>query len=390
MKNKVLIISLGSDIFVPPGTEISGGQAVFARNLASNLASEYDVTVMTLLFSMFRKSYRPKKFKVHELPLAISKIDAFSLWENFDSIKSKAIKILESFILDQYIVISIYWISGYVLLELPSFSPIKWFHSYASYGIQKINSVDYFDRSDYFKRRIEVEKEIAKCASYIWTISQYEKELIIKYFSLPVEKLLKLPRVVENKRFFFKSVKKSKLKWDIIFIGRLDIAKGVYDIPLILKHLRCQESYRIMIVGGSPKKILEYQKWFQMNFPSVYTKHKITFSCSINHEKIPDLIRKSATVLIPSHYELFGNVALEAISCGVPVVASRVGGLPELVKEDVFGLLFDLGNFSQAADCLEYLLKSPSSWVRFRNKIMNSCHFEYTWENLIPKIREVL
>jgi glycosyltransferase involved in cell wall biosynthesis len=65
---------------------------------------------------------------------------------------------------------------------------------------------------------------------------------------------------------------------------------------------------------------------------------------------IEDIVPCADLVLLPSEYESFGLAALEAMACGVPVVASRSGGLVELIEDDVTGFLAGVGDVQTMAD----------------------------------------
>ncbi len=71
-----------------------------------------------------------------------------------------------------------------------------------------------------------------------------------------------------------------------------------------------------------------------------------------------ELLPQADLFALPSEYESFGLAALEAMSCGVPVVASDVGGIPEVVKHGETGLLYPLGNIEALAQAIEQILRS--------------------------------
>ena len=68
----------------------------------------------------------------------------------------------------------------------------------------------------------------------------------------------------------------------------------------------------------------------------------------------------SDVLLLPSELESFGLVALEAMACEVPVIATRVGGIPEVVRDGVDGFLYDVGDVRSMADGCLHILTRPS------------------------------
>jgi N-acetyl-alpha-D-glucosaminyl L-malate synthase BshA len=76
-------------------------------------------------------------------------------------------------------------------------------------------------------------------------------------------------------------------------------------------------------------------------------------------DNVPDLMGCADVMLLPSEFESFGLVALEAMSCEVPVVATNVGGIPEVVKHGETGFLGELGNVHQMGEQVLAILKDP-------------------------------
>ncbi|MCI0614630.1 glycosyltransferase, partial [bacterium] len=76
-------------------------------------------------------------------------------------------------------------------------------------------------------------------------------------------------------------------------------------------------------------------------------------------DNVPTLMGCADVFLLPSEFESFGLVALEAMSCEVPVVATNVGGIPEVVKHGETGFLGELGNVNQMAEQVLTILKNP-------------------------------
>jgi N-acetyl-alpha-D-glucosaminyl L-malate synthase BshA len=76
------------------------------------------------------------------------------------------------------------------------------------------------------------------------------------------------------------------------------------------------------------------------------------------------LLSISDILLLPSELESFGLVALEAMACEVPVIATRVGGIPEVVRDGVDGFLYDVGNINSMADGCLSILSNPEVRAR--------------------------
>jgi glycogen(starch) synthase len=142
----------------------------------------------------------------------------------------------------------------------------------------------------------------------------------------------------------------------VLFVGRLERVKG---ISLFLKaaKLVVQEcpTTRFLVAGA--------------NHPGLPLAEidELIRNCSLqNHveqlgqvpwHELISLYQNASVCVVPSHYESFGLVALEAMACGVPVIAARAGGLPEIVEDGMTGLLVPAGDAPALANAIVSLLK---------------------------------
>lgn len=91
---------------------------------------------------------------------------------------------------------------------------------------------------------------------------------------------------------------------------------------------------------------------------------------------------------MPSHYESFGMVALEAMACGTPVVASQVGGLAFLVQDGVNGLVVPDDDPNLLADRLELLIRQPELREKLGRQAAAYAQ-EYAWEKIAQRMLQV-
>ncbi len=133
-----------------------------------------------------------------------------------------------------------------------------------------------------------------------------------------------------------------------LFLGRLSPEKGAQTI---VPGWRAEHG-RLVVAGGGPQAPA-----LRSVAPS-----SVEFLGPVSFDDVPEVIRGARAVLIPSvSYETFGRSILEAYAAGVPVIASRTGGIPEVVQDGVTGLLVPPADGVQWAQAVERLLDDPES-----------------------------
>ena len=97
------------------------------------------------------------------------------------------------------------------------------------------------------------------------------------------------------------------------------------------------------------------------------------------------MISAAEAVVVPSQYESFGMVALEAMACGTPVVASQVGGLAYLVQDGITGYTVPVDEPDELARKLTSILEDPALHQRLGTQAIKVAQ-DYAWEKIAQKL----
>lgn len=138
----------------------------------------------------------------------------------------------------------------------------------------------------------------------------------------------------------------------LIHISNFRPLKRVEDVLGIFAIVRKQFKSRLLMVGDGPER--PKAEWLGN---TLGVANDVLFVGKQND--MSQLLAVSDILLLPSELESFGLVALEAMACEVPVIATRVGGIPEVVRDGVDGFLYDVGDVASMADGCLSILKTP-------------------------------
>ena len=139
----------------------------------------------------------------------------------------------------------------------------------------------------------------------------------------------------------------------ILFVGRLHPVKGVQYLlqAMQMVHEEVPGAKLILVGDGEERESLEKLT------DSLGIRECVEFVGGVPHEKIPDYMHHADVFVLPSLSEGFGIVNLEAMACGLPIVATRVGGIPDIIEDGTNGYLVDTMNQEQLAEALLKLLQ---------------------------------
>ena len=137
--------------------------------------------------------------------------------------------------------------------------------------------------------------------------------------------------------------------------GRVQYEKGFQVLARAISSLRSRVPDVECIIAGRGSYLPELQS--QVDIEGV--NDIVQLIGFVTDVKLRDLVHRAGCVVIPSLYEPFGIVALEALAGGAPLIAARTGGLAELLAGTGAGLLFEPGNAVELAVCIERVLGDP-------------------------------
>ena len=230
-------------------------------------------------------------------------------------------------------------------------------------------------------------------ADRVIVCSHSMKDEICNHFNLPREKVDIIPNAIDASKYDI-PVDRGAVRqrygvgWGeklILCVGRLVPQKGVEyfirAIPLIAK--KYPEAKFIIVGEGWSRDLLEEEARASGH------ANKITFTGFASDKQVIELMTSADTLVVPSIYEPFGIVALEGMATGVPVVASRVGGLAEVIDHDKTGIFVYPRSPESLAWGIDKVLSDPDNAKMLTKNAKEKLHKAYSWEAVAMKTVEV-
>jgi glycosyltransferase involved in cell wall biosynthesis len=159
---------------------------------------------------------------------------------------------------------------------------------------------------------------------------------------------------------------------NFLFLARGAPHKGLPDLLRAFTMVD-RSDWNLTVVGG--RNALEAE---QVEYLAAQLK-SVRIEPAVRNDRVPALMRSADVVVVPSRYENFCTVALEAIACGRTVIGSRCGGIPDLVAHEWNGLLFPPGDSAALAASIKTLLNNPAQTLEFgRRGSLASRRFDWS------------
>lgn len=198
---------------------------------------------------------------------------------------------------------------------------------------------------------------------------------------------------VDKRRYYRREVAQLKKKFApngekiLMHISNFRPVKRVTDVVEVFHKVREQLPAKLLFIGEGP----ELSTIRKMVCDSGLGEDVVFLG---KQEDVAEVISLADVMLLPSEKESFGLVALEAMACGVPVVATWTGGIPEVVVDGQSGYLCEIGDVDKMVECTVELLTNEATYRDFsRVSVERSCHtfchdkiashYEYLYQRLL-------
>jgi len=171
----------------------------------------------------------------------------------------------------------------------------------------------------------------------------------------------------------------------LLFFGRLEWEKGVHDLIAALPRIRRTHPGTRLVVAGrgsQAKALVELAKKLRV-------RRAVEFAGHLSDRELLATLAAADAVVLPSRYEPFGIVALEAAAAGAPLVASTAGGLGEVVIQDRTGLSFPPGDVDGLTEATLAVLDDPAAAKRRARLAKSRLTRDFDWSLIATRTAEV-
>ncbi|HCF04328.1 N-acetyl-alpha-D-glucosaminyl L-malate synthase BshA [Flavobacterium sp.] len=213
-------------------------------------------------------------------------------------------------------------------------------------------------------------------SDFVTSVSQSLKEDTLKLFNIKKEiqvipNFIELDKIKkEDKSPCQRSVMANDEERIITHISNFRKVKRIPDIIAIFNKIQKEIPAKLMMVGEGPEKEKAEQLCRELGI-----QDKVIFFGNSN--EIDTILCQTDLFLLPSKTESFGLVALEAMACGVPVISSNAGGLPEVNKDGFSGYLSEVGDVDGMAKNALKILKNQTDLDQFKkNALITALQFD--------------
>jgi D-inositol-3-phosphate glycosyltransferase len=303
------------------------------------------------------------------------------------------------------LIYSHYWLSGLVGIWMKHRFGLPLVHTFHTLAFLKNKAVGGLEHTN----RIQTEQDLVLNANKILSTSTEEKHSLIQESGVnPGNIDVIYPGI--NKELFYPVVDNSVFAETgygeqdriLLYVGRIEPVKGLmsvidaFDI-LQKKQTPLFDRLKLVVIGGG-----EIKRDFTKNpeiiriLSAVRAKgleNQIVFLGSKNQSELKKYYSTADALIVPSLYESFGLVVLEALACGTPVLVSQIGKMKTIVKEGRNGFCFMPNSPDSLLDCIEYFYTNVGKLWRketIRNDIINAFSWGRTAEETFRAMDSLL
>lgn len=296
------------------------------------------------------------------------------------------------------IVYSHYWLSGWVANKLKDAWGIPFVHMFHTLGQMKQRILTHdINLPDL---RINVEMNIVEWADRIIAATPAEQAQLRWLYRAKRKKIIIIPPGVNTTRFYPQTHQDAKRQLGfsdtchlLLFVGRLEPLKSV-DTILKSLHVIFQQDPELLqqvcfaIIGGESDADDPEINRLRAMVDELGLSCVVSFLGPKGQDILPLYYSAATAVIMPSDYESFGMVALEAMASGTPVIASDVGGLSFLVREAETGYLVPVREPISLAQRIKILLADPQKRDQM-GQTASQLAQNYAWPKVALKIKAV-
>jgi len=175
----------------------------------------------------------------------------------------------------------------------------------------------------------------------------------------------------------------------ILFVGSFRTVKGIWWLIRAMRFVKASvPDAHLLCVGGAPKWLGKTDHWSMLNreVEREDLRGNVTLLNAVTNRKLPSYYCAAEMLVLPSLYEAFSKVLLEAMASGKPVIATRTGGNPEAVVDGVTGRLVPYGSAEALASAIVSLMEDTKSSAAMGRSSRSRAEAIFSWRSVAERV----
>jgi D-inositol-3-phosphate glycosyltransferase len=287
-----------------------------------------------------------------------------------------------------------YWLSGWAGVLLKEKLGIPLANSFHTLGRVKDLTRHPDDAPEGALRTLTEEEVIAR-SDCVVASTPYEFEDLMEHYGADPTRLCTSPPGIDHSVFMPGDKAEAKHRTGIgdsptiLFVGRIQPLKGVDTAIRALARVTSPEPPQLIVIGGpSGSGGTDEVARLRQLVTDLDLDKRVHFVAPLRREQLVTFYQAADVLVMPSRSETFGLVAAEAQSCGVPVIATAVGGLPYIIEHEASGLLVTGHDPDDYAAALERVLNDPTLATRLGEGAFEHSQ-RFSWEATVARFLEL-
>ncbi len=357
-RGRIAMISMHTCPLAMLGGKNTGGMNVYVRELSRELGRRgWAVDIFTHAQSLERPAvvHMARNVRViHVQAGPVEHVDKNELYQYVPEFADNIVGMVEEAGLHYDMIYSHYWLSGLVAERLRDAWGVPYTQMFHTLGKMK-NRVAQRDEDRELDLRIMGETRVMQSANRLIAANPIDRQHMLELYNADPRKIKIVPCGVDLS--LFRPIAQAEAREELgvpedkclfVFVGRIEPLKGVDTLlhaiaQVVALRPEWRKQLMLGIVGGSAEDdaeslTAEMQRLRDLR-ETLGIRDLVCFLGAQGQETLPYFYAAAEAVVMPSHYESFGMVALEASACGTPVIASEVGGLTYTIHDGENGFL---------------------------------------------------
>jgi glycogen(starch) synthase len=230
-----------------------------------------------------------------------------------------------------------------------------------------------------------LESWLASLSDSLITCSASMRDEITTLFGPNLADIEVIRNGIDSTRWPFAERRKHAGPARLLHFGRLEYEKGVHDLIAALPRIRRTHPGTTLTIAGEGTQL----HWLIDEARRHRVLKAISFVGHLDHADLLSALHDADAVVLPSHYEPFGIVGLEAAAAGAPLVASNVGGLGEAVIDGETGMSFAPRDIAGLADAVRRVLDDPDAAQQRAIAARNRLTSDFDWSTVADETAQV-